>query len=85
MLEHTVTATCRPEEVIIQSRLGTGECGEVQPMADDGDGFAWMPAAADRRQKYMRRWGDPQTSWRSTAKLYGGTGDNGSTLRNRAS
>jgi hypothetical protein len=65
-----VAATCRPEEVVIRSRLDTGECGEVQAMTDDGDGSSRVPAMVDRRQ-YTGRMGDPQTSWRSTVKLYG--------------
>lgn len=66
-----VGATCRPEEVVIRSRLDAGECGEVQAMANDGDGSARVPAEADRRRQYMGRRGDPQTSCRTTAKLYG--------------
>jgi hypothetical protein len=41
-----VAATCRSEEVVIRSRLDAGECGEVQAMADDGDGSARVPAVA---------------------------------------
>ena len=75
-----MAAACRPEEVVIRSRLDTGECGEVQAMVDDGDGSARVPAAAIYGTE-----GRPADVVEEYGAVVQGTGGNGSTLRRRAS